>query len=1638
MLNNFIRFFLENKLVSYLLLLLFVVWGLVSAPFDFGIEGLPRDPVAVDAIPDIGENQQIVYTKWMGRSPQDMEDQISYPLTTALLGIPGVKSIRSNSMFGFSTIFIIFNDEIEFYWSRSRILEKLNSLPANTLPDGVQPTLGPDATALGQIFWYTLEGRDKEGNPTGGWDLQELRSIQDFYVRYGLSAAEGVSEVASIGGYVKEYQVDVDPEAMKANDVSLEQVMNAIRNSNIDIGAQTIEINLAEYFVRGLGYVESVEDIEKSVVKVTDNVPIRIGDVARVNIGPATRRGILDKSGAEAVGGVVVARYGANPLAVIDNVKAKIAELAPGLATKTLADGTVSQVQIVPFYDRTQLINETIGTLEEALTLEILVTIIVVILMLLNLKSSILVSGTLPVAVLMCFIAMKYFGVDANIVALSGIAIAIGTMVDMGIVLTESMVIRMKEAPPDESLLESIYEATTEVASAVITAVATTVISFIPVFTMQASEGKLFKPLAYTKTFALVASIIVAITIIPPLAHTVFSIKPKGKLLSYITNGLAILGGILLAFLYNPFMGSILIVVGIAGLLTVFAKEYSSSERNATIVNWIANIIYALLVAWLLATVWMPLGVNKSSLTNFLFVVLISGGLIGFFYVIIYFYERILRFLLRFKLLFLLAVGFIVFQGFMAFKNTSQEFMPSLDEGSFLLMPTSMPHAGMQENIKNLRLLDMAVTAIPEVESVVGKAGRVNSALDPAPMSMYENTILYKTEYKTNENGHRIRFKFEDGEYIKDSEGKLIPDEGGQYFRQWRDHIKSPDDIWNEIVKVTKIPGVTSAPKLQPIETRLVMLQTGMRAPMGIKVSGSDLATIEAFGLQLEKHLKKVEGVKEAAVFADRIVGKPYLLLDIDREAISRYGLTIAKVQQYIQAAVGGMAMTSTVEGRERYAIRIRYPRELRMDPSELERIYVSTATGQQIPLVELVTIRYEAGAQSIKSEDGFLIGYVLFDREKSYSEGEVVDNAQDYFNELIDNGTLKVPAGISYRFAGNYEQQLRANKRLSIVVPIALGIIFLILYFQFKSITVSLMVFSGVFIAFSGGFIMIGLYDTSWFLDFNFLGENMRDLFQIRTINLSVAVWVGFLALFGIATDDGVLVATFLQSSFKRNKPKTIEAIRDAIVEGGSRRVRPAMMTTATTVLALIPVLTSTGRGSDIMLPMAIPSFGGMTLQMITMFTVPVLFSLWEEWNLKIGNRFYNNQSIKVITIVLLFTIGGVASANAQSLNELLKEATTSNLELKILNNEYLTALEKAPQLSQLPDLDIGVGAFPLPVETRLGGQKARLSATQMFPWFGTLDSKADLENAKAKAIYERIAARQLDLFYQVKVAYYRLYEIEKSQSIIEQNISILEALERLALTKVESGKATAADVLRVQLKTEELKQELDILETAKTSPRVAINQLLNRSLDTPITVNDRFGFVQIPYNIDSLTSIIQMNHPTLRMFELQQDVARQAIIVNELNGKPSFGLGLDYIMVSERTDLDPTNNGRDILQVRASVKIPIFREKYAAKEREEYLKIATLDIQKDDILLKFRSAIEKAFSDYHTAELRTDLYERQIEITQAAINILQANYSSQGQNFDELLRLEKELIDYDLKKLKAVVQSLVAKSAVERYIIE
>ena len=1272
MVNKIIKFFLDNTLVTVILLFLFLAWGLATAPFEWNIGFLPRNPVPVDAIPDIGENQQIVATEWMGRSPKDIQEQITYPLTTSLLGIPGVKTIRSTSMFGMSFIYIIFKDDIEFYWSRSRVLEKLNSLPSGTIPQGVQPTLGPDATALGQIYWYTLEGRDpKTGKPVGGWDPQELRTIQDYYVKYALTAAEGVSEVASIGGYVKEYQIDLNPEAMKSYQVTIMDIMKAVQNSNLDIGAETIELNQVEYVIRGLGYIKSIEDIEKTVVRVQDNVPITINQIAKVNFGPATRRGGLDKLGIEAVGSVVVARYGSNPMEVINNIKKKITELEPGLPSRTLPDGTVSKVTIVPFYDRTGLISETIGTLESALTHEILISIIVVIVLLMNLRSSIVVAILLPIGVLMTFILMSSYGVDANIVALSGIAIAIGVMTDVGIVDIEN-IIRHMEMPENHNLKgkrlkDLIYNATTQVRMAVIIGIGTTIISFLPVFAMEAAEGKLFKPLAFTKTFAILASLILGFIALPTLAYFIFSIRSDTKKFKLIWNIILMLIGILIPIIGGAWPVLFIFLIGLNNVL-----EHKWKEKYKRLPELITMGLVVLFALYYLIVGWLPLGAQNHFFKNFLFVVFLIGIVLGLLSLMVKSYERVLRWCLANKVKFLIIpvlttafgiftwLGFDTMFGFIAngtektgwdirktiawqgisktFPGIGKEFMPALNEGSFLLMPTSMPHAGIQQNIEYVKMLDIRLAAIPEVDMAVGKWGRVNSALDPANVQMFENVINYKPEYILDHSGHRKRFKtdgsgvyvLKDGtKYNLDKDGfkqidtaLLIHDYSGEYYRQWRPEIKKPNDIWNQIVKVTQLPGLTSAPKLQPIETRLVMLSTGMRAPMGLKVQGPDLETIEKTSIAIENQLKKLPSVEASSVFADRSVGTPYLLIDIDRTAIARYGLSIKDIQDVIQSAIGGMELTRTVEGRERFPVRVRYARELRTTPDDIQKILIPTMTGVQVPLGELAKIEYQQGPQMIRSEDTFLTGFVIFDKKEGFAEVDVVNLAADYLKSKIASGELVIPKGVTYKFAGNYEHQERATKRLSIVIPISLLLIFLLLYFQFKTVTASFIHFSGVLVAFGGGFILLWLYGQGWFMNFSIAGVNMRDLFQMGPINLSVAVWVGFISLFGLATNDGVIMGTYIHQVFEDKKPATVHDVREAVVDAGKKRVRPAMMTAAVVIIALLPVLTSTGKGADIMVPIAIPTFGGMVIQLMTMYVVPVLQAVWRENIIKSGEK--------------------------------------------------------------------------------------------------------------------------------------------------------------------------------------------------------------------------------------------------------------------------------------------------------------------------------------------------------------------------------------------------------------------------------
>lgn len=1229
--RGFWGWLLEYRLLVVLGTLLVILAGIAVSPFNWQTGSL-RSPVPVDAIPNLGENQQIVFTEWPGRSPQDVDDQVTYPLSVALMGVPGVKDVRSVSMFGFSSIAIIFDENIEFYWSRSRILEKLSSLAPGTLPEGVTPTLGPDATGLGQVYWYTLESRDRQGNPIGGWDLDEIRSVQDWYVRYGLLAAEGVSEVASVGGYVREYQIDVDPDALRAFDVTLQDVMAAVRDSNLDVGARTTEINRVEYLVRGVGFIKSLEDIEQAVVKANpEYTPIRVRDVASVQLGPAERRGALDVAGAEAVGGVVTVREGANPLATIESVREQIEVIRSGMPTRAVVDWDMatrelvdrfaedqglprfsaqsqhsqeawqqwlrnhpeprwptwlneSTLTVVPFYDRSQLIYETLDTLSSALTQQLLITALVVLVLLARLRAAFTVSIMLPVAVLMTFIGMKLLNVQANVVALAGIAIAIGTIVDMGIIITENILRRRQESPSEE-LGETIIGGMREVGPAVATAIATTIISFLPVFTMTGAEGKLFTPLAYTKTLVLLAAVLLALLLVPVILRTVLSWK-------------------------NP-------------LPRLFPSKAAMLSRQSGRIHRIAVIAVVVATLIVLASVWQPLGPAAGSVRNILFVALPVVAVLFGVFLLLHFYQRLLGWCLRYKKTFLLVPLLIVWLGATvwlgaertlktpdwlaetrpvqalhnAFPGLGREFMPALDEGAFLLMPTTMPHASIGEAMEMLSRQDAAIAAIPEVESVVGKIGRAETALDPAPVSMIETVINYKPQY--------------------------VRDERGRMVRQWRVHIQSPDDIWQEIIQAATLPGVTSAPKLQPIETRQIMLQTGMRAAMGIKVQAPDLETLERAAVILEGEIREAPGVNPNSVNAERVIGKPYFEFHLDRERIARYGLSVNTVQETIAAAIGGTEVTRTVEGRERYPVRVRYAREMRDNPDAMLNILVATPSGAQIPLSELAELEYTRGPQMIRSENTFLTAYVTFGPQRGLAETDVVEQVAEY----LRGQNLSLGQGVSYSFAGSYENQQRAAETLQLVIPVAMVLIFILLYLQFRQVSIALIVFSGIAVAWAGGFIMIHLYGQSWFGNFSLFGQNMRDLFQLEALNLSVAVWVGFLALFGIAVDDGVVMATYLKQRFKEAPVRTLAEIRQRAIEAGLKRVKPCLMTSATTILALLPVLTATGRGSDLMIPMAIPTLGGLSFVALSMLMVPVLYCWVEERRLIKGLKRSNSS---------------------------------------------------------------------------------------------------------------------------------------------------------------------------------------------------------------------------------------------------------------------------------------------------------------------------------------------------------------------------------------------------------------------------
>ena len=1159
--NAVIRWCLNNGFLVFL-----AVVGILAG----GWYALRNTPV--DAIPDIGEKQVIVYADWPGRSPQDVDDQVTYPLTIALEGTPGVKVIRSASGFGFSMVFVIFRDEVDYYWARSRVLERMN-VARSRLPASVEPVLGPDATALGQVFWYTVEGE--------GFDLGELRSLQDWYIRYQLNAVEGVSEVASVGGFVKEYQIDVDPVKLRAHRVTLSEVAEAVRKSNIDVGAKAIEINQVEFFIRGVGFIKKQADLENVVLRSEGGTPLFLKSVASVSVGPEFRRGALDKEGVEAAGGVVVMRYGENPLEVIGRVKEKLADIEAGLPAKKLSDGRLSRVRIVPFYDRTGIIYETMDTLREALTEEAIVAGLVVLFFLLHLRSSLTIVSTLPLSVAMAFIVMYSLGVDANIMSLAGLAIAIGDVADMGIIMTENIYRHIAKNDGSKTYYQAVEEGAFEVGTAIVTAVSNTIVSFLPVFALTDQEGKLFKPLAYTKTFAISASAILAITVVPMLAYYLLRPAKWSRQRSLL---LAVCVGITATLL--------------AG---VVFREFFLYEESPSFRGWFiaasVGVISALAVYRMTRERLIPLEKN-----------IVSRGIFRV-------YEPTLRWVLAHKALFLSLPTAIVLMGLTiwlgwksmaypiaaglryagvdvedsslwrrldaALPGLGREFMPALDEGSLLYMPSLVPAASLSAATEVIAQQDMAIRSVPEVATVVGKLGRAESALDPAPIGMIETIIMLKptTEWRT--------VKVE--RFYASWPGWL---QGVPRFLAPEERLITKAEILDELRQKTDIPGVLPT-WLQPIQTRIVMLQSGFRAMMGIKIFGSDLREIEKLALAIEPILKQVPGATD--VVADRITGKPYIEFEIDREKAARYGVNIRDVQDVIEIAIGGESLTTSIEGRERYPIRVRYPRELRDNFDDLQRILVPSAGGTQVPISQVANIRYRIGAQEIKSENGLLVGYVTLNT-RDRDEVSVVEDAEKLIRAKIASGELHMPAGYYYQWAGQFENQVRSTRRLALLIPICLAVDFVLLFIGLGRWWVALLVFSGIIVSASGGFLMLLFYG----------------------FNLSVAVWVGFIALFGVAEDDGVVMATYLGQLFDERKPVTVDEVRNTVVEAGLKRIRPCLMTTATTVIGLMPVFLIDGRGSDVMRPMAIPSVGGMAIQLITLFIVPCVYCLVEEIKLK------------------------------------------------------------------------------------------------------------------------------------------------------------------------------------------------------------------------------------------------------------------------------------------------------------------------------------------------------------------------------------------------------------------------------------
>ncbi|MFN3466441.1 MAG: efflux RND transporter permease subunit, partial [Candidatus Brocadiales bacterium] len=1020
-----IEFCIKNRLMTIMFFVIAMVWGVYC---------LYKTPI--DAIPDLSENQQIIFTDWPGRSPQDVEDQITYPISVNLSGLAGVKAVRSVSDFGFSLVFVIFDEKYGFYFCRERIIERLGWL-STYLPSGVVPYLAPDATAVGQIFWYTVEG--------DGYDLGELRAIQDWFVRYQLRSTPGVADVASIGGYVREYQIDVDPNKLLAYKVPLREVFENVQASNKTVGARVVEASDMEYLVRGLGWIESLEDIENIVVGSSNGVPIYVKNVATVQVGPSLRRGVLEKNGSEVTGGVVLMRYGEDTMTVSHNVMRRIKDIEPGLPPG---------VRIVPFYDRTPLIHRAIDTLKETLIEESIITLIVVGLYLTHFPSALLVILTFPLAILVSFMLMYPLHITSNIMSLSGIAIALGDLMDAGIVITENAFRNLtnKYGPKARvrgDIREVVLESSRVVGPPIFFSVIIMILSFIPVFALRGIEGKLFWPLAFTKSLAMVGTAVLAITLVPALA-------------------------------------------------TFFLKGRLLSEEENPIVRFLVRIYMAVL-KWALRFKWVPLGLTIA----------------------------------------------LVVAAVALFPIIGKEFMPPLDEGTILDMPVTLPSASITRVVDDMKKRDALVMTVPEVEMVVGKLGRADTPTDPAPIEMYESVINLKPK------------------------------------KEWRKGM-TREKILAELDSAVKVPGWSNI-WTQPIINRIDMVATGIRTQVGAKIYGSDQRTVVDLAEQVANVLRTIKGAVD--IYPDKLIGENYLEIDIDRREVARYGVNLGDVHDVIEVAMGGKTVTTTVEGRQRFPVRVRYARELREEVGRIQRILVPTAMGAQIPLYQLANIRVAPGPSMIRGENGLLVAYVLFNVRGRDVIG-VVEEAKEVIPQRV-----KLPPGYFIEWSGQYEHQMRAKRTLQILVPIVIVIMFIVLYITYTSFTDAIIIMLTVPTALTGGMIL------QFIIGYNF----------------SVAVWVGYIALFGMATSTGILMVAFLKEAFEKRGEGNIKEkgqITEAILEGAVLRLRPKLLTVSTTLFGLLPMLWATGSGAEIMRPLAVPIIGGsLTSTLVTLIVIPIIY---------------------------------------------------------------------------------------------------------------------------------------------------------------------------------------------------------------------------------------------------------------------------------------------------------------------------------------------------------------------------------------------------------------------------------------------